>query len=222
MAKNSSKKKLNLRKDMNSANTITSNIYNLIIGIFISLGLLINIGMCKFIPENLVQNIFMTSILTLVLAIVGILIMSFSNNIILIVIGFSMMNIGIGLGLSSSMSYYKIEDILMAVVLTLIIVVAMTIISSIFPKFFLSIGKALFVSLVILIIVEFAFAFISGGIPSLVIIISVSIFSLFIGYDWQKSQNAPKTVKNAILSAGELYLDIINMFVDILELLDRK
>ena len=160
MAKNSSKKKLNLRKDMNSANTITSNIYNLIIGIFISLGLLINIGMCKFIPENLVQNIFMTSILTLVLAIVGILIMSFSNNIILIVIGFSMMNIGIGLGLSSSMSYYKIEDILMAVVLTLIIVIAMTIISSIFPKFFLSIGKALFVSLVILIIVEFAFAFI--------------------------------------------------------------
>ena len=215
MAKNSSKKKLNLRKDMNSANTITSNIYNLIIGIFISLGLLINIGMCKFIPENLVQNIFMTSILTLVLAIVGILIMSFSNNIILIVIGFSMMNIGIGLGLSSSMSYYKIEDILMAVVLTLIIVIAMTIISSIFPKFFLSIGKALFVSLIILIIVEFAFAFISGGIPSLVII-------LFIGYDWQKSQNAPKTVKNAILSAGELYLDIINMFVDILELLDRK
>ena len=222
MAKNSSKKKLNLRKDMNSANTITSNIYNLIIGIFISLGLLINIGMCKFIPENLVQNIFMTSILTPVLAIVGILIMSFSNNIILIIIGFSMMNIGIGLGLSSSMSYYKIEDILMAVVLTLIIVIAMTIISSIFPKFFLSIGKALFVSLIILIIVEFAFAFISGGIPSLVIIISVGIFSLFVGYEWQKSQNASKTVKNAILSAGELYLDIINMFVDILELLDRK
>lgn len=45
------------------------------------------------------------------------------------------------------------------------------------------------------------------------------IFSLYIGYDCWKSQKYVKTVDNAIDSAIDVYLDIINLFLEILTIM---
>ena len=50
----------------------------------------------------------------------------------------------------------------------------------------------------------------------------IIIFSLYIGYDWHVAQSYSKTVDNAIDSAIDLYLDLINLFLRILDILDRK
>ena len=42
------------------------------------------------------------------------------------------------------------------------------------------------------------------------------LFCGYIGYDWAKAQEKRKTLDNAVDSAVDLYLDIINLFVRLL------
>ena len=51
---------------------------------------------------------------------------------------------------------------------------------------------------------------------------SAGIFSLYIGYDYQRAQFYPPTVDNAVDCALDIYLDIINLFLDILRILARS
>ena len=50
----------------------------------------------------------------------------------------------------------------------------------------------------------------------------VVIFSGYIGYDWARANMIPKTLDNAIDSAASLYIDIINLFIRILQILSRR
>ena len=52
--------------------------------------------------------------------------------------------------------------------------------------------------------------------------IFVIIFSLYIGYDWQKSQAYPPTLDNAVDSAADIYVDIVNLFIRLLAILGRN
>lgn len=42
---------------------------------------------------------------------------------------------------------------------------------------------------------------------------------MYIGYDFWKAQKYPKTINNAVDSAIDIYLDTVNLFLDILEIL---
>ncbi|MCR5192464.1 MAG: Bax inhibitor-1 family protein, partial [Bacteroidales bacterium] len=48
------------------------------------------------------------------------------------------------------------------------------------------------------------------------------LFSGYIGYDVAKSQAYPKTLDNAVDSALDIYLDIINLFIRLLSILGRR
>ena len=50
----------------------------------------------------------------------------------------------------------------------------------------------------------------------------VLIFCGFTAYDWARAQVYPKTLDNAIDSAADLYMDIINLFVRILSITSSK
>jgi len=49
--------------------------------------------------------------------------------------------------------------------------------------------------------------------------ISAGIFSLYIGYDMHRAHSIPKTLDNAIDVSLSLYLDIINLFLNLLSIL---
>ena len=51
--------------------------------------------------------------------------------------------------------------------------------------------------------------------------IVVGIFTLYVGFDWSRAQAYPKTIDNAVDSAIDIYMDIINLFVRILSILSR-
>ena len=45
---------------------------------------------------------------------------------------------------------------------------------------------------------------------------------MYIAYDVWRSQQFPPTMDNAIDSALDIYLDIINLFIDLLEIFGNK
>ena len=52
--------------------------------------------------------------------------------------------------------------------------------------------------------------------------IAAGLFSLYIGYDIYRSQQFPKTLDNAVDSALDIYMDIANLFIRLLDILGRK
>ena len=58
--------------------------------------------------------------------------------------------------------------------------------------------------------------------PTIISWVAAAIFSLYIGYDWVKAQMYVKTVDNAVDSALDIYLDIINLFLQLLRILGSK
>ena len=50
----------------------------------------------------------------------------------------------------------------------------------------------------------------------------VIIFSGFVGYDWAKAQAYPKNTVNAIASASDIYVDVVNIFIRLLSILGKK
>ena len=58
-------------------------------------------------------------------------------------------------------------------------------------------------------------------VTTIIVYIVVLIFCGYIEYDWAKANTQRKTIDNAIDSATELYIDIINLFIRILRILAR-
>jgi len=83
-------------------------------------------------------------------------------------------------------------------------------------------GTTLFAALAITLIAEVATIFITHSDPIAFDYIFVVIFSLYIGYDWQKAQAYPPTLDNAVDSAADIYVDIVNLFIRILSILGRE
>ena len=52
--------------------------------------------------------------------------------------------------------------------------------------------------------------------------IAAGVFSLYIGYDVYRSQQFPKTVDNAVDCALDIYMDIANLFLRILQILGKR
>ena len=48
------------------------------------------------------------------------------------------------------------------------------------------------------------------------------IFCGYIGLDWNRAQQYPKTLDNAIDSAADIYLDVVNLFVRILSITGKR
>ena len=52
--------------------------------------------------------------------------------------------------------------------------------------------------------------------------IAAGLFSLYLGYDMYRSQQFPKTVRNAIRSSLDIYLDLANLFLRLLQILGKR
>ena len=91
-----------------------------------------------------------------------------------------------------------------------------------FPKLFEKIIGTITAALLITIIVELVEVFLLGMHTSILDWLVALIFCGYIGYDWGRANQIPKTTENAIKYAAVLYLDIINLFLRILSLLSDE
>lgn len=94
------------------------------------------------------------------------------------------MVIAVSVTLYSAIGYNMI--VATAFGITAAVTLVMMIISSIYPNFFLSMGRTLGITLLITVVVE-AIMLIAGASLGIIDYVVVAIFCLYVGYDWTKA-----------------------------------
>ena len=196
--------------------------YNLLIGFVLLYGFIINAIMVQFAaPYVAGMNQWVLLIGYFVSCLVGAIIVNVSHSPVISFLGYNLIVVPLGAVLSLCLPAYPAESITAAAVMTGAVTFLMMLMGTTFPKFFSKLGRTLFFSLLIGVIVEIiATLFGYGG--DIFNWFFVIIFSLYIGYDWNRAQQYYKSADNAVDSAVDLYLDIINLFLRILSLISRK
>lgn len=220
------KKRKEARLSSDIHDQISIVVYNLILGAMILYGFVANAIMVLLAQNfmiDLIESISWIGFLIgyFVCAIAGSIIAVKSHKPFWSFVGYNLIVVPIGALLTLCLPAYDPANILLAIVLTGIVTAAMMALSAAFPRFFSKLGWALLIALLIGIVVEIV-AILLGYRGDLFNWLFVLLFSLYIGYDWNRAQAYPKTVDNAIDSAIDLYLDLINVFIRILDILERK
>ncbi len=202
---------------------LTRRKYNLTIGAIVLLGLVINVLTCMFCMEFAVKHAFGVLIADVIVGFSGIA-LTRSKSPLTSFIGYLMLVCPFGLALSTVLYAYggvKAPIVLQAFMLTAVITTTMLVLGMVFQDFFLKLGNILFGILAGLVIASFICLFI-GTFPTVLAYIGATLFSAYIGYDISVAQKLEPTLDNAVDSAASLYLDIINLFMDLLRIMDKK
>ena len=212
------------KKNYGYAKELSRPIFNLILGLTIGYGFLMNFIITFFFSGFIMKNIpFVATLIGyFVLAFAGIFIMKKYENPVLSFLGYNMLVVPIGVMLAYVLPSYALSTILITCFITTICTICMMVAAMIFPNFFLKIGGPLCISLLLCIIVELILLLCGVNLGIMDWIVAL-IFCGYIGYDWAKiNRYEIYTVDMAIDGAGELYLDIINLFLRILSIIGGK
>ena len=203
--------------------SISVRTYNIMLGLMILYGLVANVIIVAFSGDFFINmNPIVFLIGYFVMALLGCILACVSDSPAVSFIGYNFVVLPIGALLSVFLTGYEEIDILAAIVVTAIVVLVMVIIATIYPYLFEGLGKSLFIGLVIGLIAECVAVFVFGYGGNIFNWFFVILFSIYIGYDWSEAQAYPKTLNNAIDSALDIYLDIINIFIRILAIIGKK
>ena len=202
---------------------ISPRLYNMIIGGVIVSGFLLNILMAHFFTTQIMAVNF---ILLLVIYFVGsigcIILVHKSDDPVVSYLGFLGLSCCMGLLMTYFFRAYSLGTVEMAFLITGIITLLMTMLAGVWPKFFLGLGRVLFISLIGAILIEIIFRLILGFDLAIMDYVVVLIFSGYIGLDWARAQAYPKTLNNAVDCAADLYVDIVNILIRIISILGDR
>ena len=210
--------------DRSGSDSVSSNVYNLIIGLTLLWGFALNAVMIHFIPVSIIQSIPMWIFLVgyFISCIAGCLLFELSDNAFLSFIGYNLVVVPFGFVLNLVVSHYEPNIVLNAILVTGAVTAVMMFMSTLFPSVFEKLGATLTIALLITIVIELIMIAVTGHSATWIDWIVVILFCGYVGVDWYRANNIPKTVDNAIDSAASLYMDIINLFVRILSILGKK
>ncbi len=202
---------------------VSDRLYNAIIGAVLLWGFLVNAFMCTYLSDEFMQwepmVIFVGYFIS---CLIGIGMVHKSKSALISFIGYNFIVLPIGVVLSLALTQYDPDLILRAVVATAIVTGVMLAASTLYPQMFLGLGRTLTFALITVIIVEIVMALFFHTSSTMIDWIVVMIFCGYIGYDWSVANQYQKTVDNAVDSAADLYLDIINLFIRILRIMGKR
>ncbi len=213
------------RTEQESSGTrISGGLYNLIIGLTLFWGFFVNWMMVRHIPVESLREInpilFLVGYLACCFG--GIFLFTKSDVPIVSFAGYNLVVIPFGLIINLVVHQYDPELVLEAIRITGLVTLVMMGLGALFPSFFRKIAGALTIALVAVILVEIIGGLFFGMNSGIIDWIVVAIFCGYIGLDWGRANQIPKTVDNAVDSAAALYMDIINLFLRILRILGRR
>lgn len=205
---------------------ISERSFNLLIGGVLLWGFLVNFVMVAAFGAQItrmVENMGMVPFLIgyFVLVIAGSVMIS-KGSTGLSFIGYNLIALPIGVVICACVDGVPVSVVQSALLVTAIVTLSFMILASIFPGFFLSMGRVLGISLIVAILAEVVTTFLFHTYAPIFEWIFVVIFSLYIGYDWARANTCARTVNNAVVLAASLYLDIVNLFLRILEIMSRR
>jgi FtsH-binding integral membrane protein len=203
---------------------ISATAYNFAIGLTLCWGFAMNWLMVTNIdPQSIADvNPWIFFIGYFASCFFGMYLFNKSSNPLVSFIGYNFVVIPFGLIINLVVSGYDASIVSEAIRITGLVTIGMMCLGSMFPAFFKKISGALSIALLLVIVVELIEIFVFGIHHGILDWIVVLIFCGYIGYDWGRANQIPKTLDNAIDSAAALYMDIINLFLRILRILGRK
>jgi FtsH-binding integral membrane protein len=212
------------RRTADPSAIIPDRFYNLAIGLVLTWGFVVNAVMVRTIDPRIVLAVPWLALFVgyMICSFVGMYVLSASDNPIISFLGYNLVVIPMGLLLTPVIAFSDALIVQRAMVATGGVTLSMMLLGTMYPGFFLSIGRGLAVALLIGILVQLALMLFGLQTPSLLDGLFVLIFSGYIGYDWARANQLPKTLDNAIDASAALYLDIVNLFLRILRLLSRR
>lgn len=198
--------------------------YNLVIGLTLCWGFGMNWLMVTNIDPNAIAaiNPWVFFIGYLASCLFGTYLFNKSSNPAVSFIGYNFVVVPFGLIINMVVARYDADIVAQAMRVTGAVTIGMMCFGSLFPAFFQRIAGALGVALLLVIIVELVEVFVFGIHHGIIDWIVVLIFCGYIGYDWARANQIPKTLDNAVDSAAALYMDIINLFLRILRILGSR
>ena len=200
---------------------ISANMYNLLIGAVLLSGFALNALMAYFLTDQIAAiGLWKLVAISFACMLICLIIESHANNTIIKYIAFLGVSAGLGLLLVAVSAEYDHRTIGTAFVMTCMITAVMLLVSSIFPDFFLSLGRVLFLTFIAVIVIELFFSMCLGVRMGIIDYVIILLFSGYVGYDWARAQNNAKTARNAVDSACDLYVDIVYILESALEIAD--
>jgi len=206
---------------------ISERAFNLIIGGMLIWGFLLNYVTVALFADKAIRLvmgmnpfIFLAAYIVLVLA--GNFMVTRGNAGVAF-LGYTLIAAPIGILVCLSVQGVPVSTVKSAVLVTAIVTLSFMIMGTLFTNFFLSLGRVLFFSLLFMIVGNLISALLFRGRGFMLYEwLGTAIFSLYIGYDWARANTCVPTVKNAIGLSASLYLDIVNLFLRILEIMSRR
>lgn len=205
---------------------ISERSFNLIIGGVLLWGFLLNYLMVALFGARISAMVAGTNPLVFllgyfVMVIIGSILLG-KNSPALSFLGYNLIALPIGVVVCACVTGVPVGIVKSAVLVTAIVTLSFMILATVFPGFFLSLGRALGAALLVAIVAELVTTLIFHAASSIFEWVFVVIFSLYIGYDWARANTCARTVDNAIDLAANLYVDIINLFLRILEIMSKN
>ncbi|WP_274020989.1 Bax inhibitor-1 family protein [Vibrio parahaemolyticus] len=208
----------------NGEQEVSSRLYNFTIGAVLCWGFWINWLMVGNIPVESIAaiNPWVFFIGYFASCFFGVYLFSISSNPLVSFVGYNFVVVPFGLIINLVVSRYDPSLVLSAIKVTGLVTGMMMLLGTIFPAFFQRIAGVLTIALVVVLVVELFQIFVLGIHQEWIDWAVVILFCGYIGYDWGRANQIPKTIDNAVDSAAALYMDIINLFLRILRIMGRK
>ena len=206
---------------------ISERAFNLIIGGMLMWGFLLNYLTVTLFAEQAIRLVYGTNpfvflIAYLVLVLIG-------NGMVVkggpatSFIGYTLIAAPIGILICVSIQGVPVSVIKSAVLVTAVVTLSFMIAGTLFPEFFLKLGRVLIFSLLFMIIGNLISMFLFGNRGYMMYEwLGTALFALYIGYDWARANTCARTVNNAIDLSASLYLDMVNLFLRILQMMSRN
>ena len=214
-----------LYKEIYVDEEISERAYNGVIGGVLLYGLLVNVAICYIFQDRMAYvNPTIFFIAYIICCISGTVISAKSDNAIISFLGYNLVVVPVGMVVSIAVSAYGglgSEVVFQAFLITMLTTGFMVAFSIVKAEWFEKIGGMLLICLSGLVIAELVLLLL--GVDQLITAwIGAILFSVYIAYDFRRAQAFPKTLDNAVDSALDIYLDVINLFLKVLRILGSR
>ncbi len=204
---------------------LSDQMYNLILGAVLCWGFFLNWLIVETVDPVAVLEatpIWLFFLMYFASCFCGIWLFTKSTRPTISFFGYNLVVVPFGFVVNLVIAGYDEAIVRDAIQVTCGVVAMMMMLGTVFPDFFQKISTTLFWGLGLVVFFELFLLFTGRGQPGWIDWAVALLFCGYIGYDWGRANQIPKTVDNAIDSAAALYMDIINLFLRILRIMGRS
>jgi FtsH-binding integral membrane protein len=212
-----------------SVPTISRRMYNALTFGLVTISFVVLWGTYQFAADGGLNRLFtgnplIALIVSVVATIGGVILMSVgkaNQSVPLSLVGYALFSLTFGVTLSLTLQRYDVGTITYAFAITACVSGIFLVAGVTFPQFFSRIAGVLIIGLIAVTVVEIVAVMFFHASQTIFDYIIIVLFCGFLGYDSYCMSIDEPTVPNAIFYASDIYIDIVNILIRVLDILDN-